>query len=115
GPISLPHTVNAWFSTSSFGDPVAPWAGGPNNGFGNAHKDAVVGPGLFNFNLSLFKNIPLTARENGAKLQLRFESFNAFNHTEFLGVNTSSADANFGKVTSTYDPRVLQLGAKISF
>jgi Carboxypeptidase regulatory-like domain len=114
-PVRYPHTVNAWFDKSSFANPVAPWNGGPNNGFGNARKDAIVGPGLFNFNLSLFKNIGLTPRENGPKLQLRFESFNAFNHTEFLGVNTSSADPNFGKVTSTYDPRVLQLGAKFSF
>ena len=115
GPIGLPHTVDAWFTKSSFGNPVAPWAGGPNNGFGNAKKDAVVGPGLFNFNLSLFKTIELTSRENGPRLQLRFESFNTFNHTQFNGIDTGSADANFGKVTSTYDPRVLQLGAKFSF
>lgn len=114
-PVRYPHTVNAWFDKSSFANPVAPWDGGPNNGFGNARKDAVVGPGLFNFNLSLFKNIDLTPRENGPRLQLRFESFNTFNHTEFLGINTSSSDPNFGKVTSTYDPRVLQLGAKLSF
>jgi carboxypeptidase family protein len=114
-PIGLPHTVNAWFTKSSFGDPLAPWAGGSNSGFGNSGKDAVVGPGLFNFNLSLFKNIILTSREEGPRLQLRFESFNTFNHTEFNGIDTGSADGNFGKVTSTYDPRVLQLGAKFSF
>jgi Carboxypeptidase regulatory-like domain len=114
-PVSYPHTVNAWFSTSSFANPVAPWNGGANNGFGNARKDAIVGPGLLNFNMSLFKNIDLTTHENGPRVQLRFESFNTFNHTQFLGVNTSSADPNFGKVTSTYDPRVLQLGAKFSF
>jgi len=115
GPIGLPHTVNAWFTTSSFGNPVAPWAGGPNNGFGNAKKDAVVGPGLFNFNLALFKTIELSSRENGPRLQLRFESFNTFNHTKFNGIDTASTDGNFGRVTSTYDPRVLQLGAKLSF
>ena len=114
-PVRYPHTVNAWFDKSSFANPIAPWDGGPNNGFGNARKDAVVGPGLLNFNMSLFKNIDLTTHENGPRVQLRFESFNTFNHTQFLGVNTSSADPNFGKVTSTYDPRVLQLGAKFSF
>jgi hypothetical protein len=35
-PVSYPKTVNAWFSTSSFANPVAPWDGGPNQGFGNA-------------------------------------------------------------------------------
>ena len=114
-PVSYPKTVNAWFSASSFASPTAPWDGGANQGFGNARKDAVVGPGLFNFNLSLFKTIALTSRERGPALELRFESFNTFNHTEFNGVDTGSNDANFGHVTSTYDPRVLQLGAKFSF
>lgn len=113
--VSYPHTVNAWFSTSSFANPVAPWNGGANNGFGNARKDAIVGPGLFNFNLSLFKTIELTSHENGPRVQLRFESFNTFNHTEFNGIDTGTNDANFGHVTSTYDPRALQLGAKFSF
>ena len=35
-------------------------AAGPNQGFGTAGKDVVVAPGLFNFNWSLFKNIPFT-------------------------------------------------------
>jgi hypothetical protein len=112
GPISYPGTVDHWFSASSFGAPVAPWNGGTNQGFGNTRKDAIVGPGLFNFNMSLFKTFSLTER---VKFELRFESFNTFNHTEFNGVDTNSGDGNFGAVTSTYDPRVLQLGGKISF
>jgi hypothetical protein len=114
-PISYPKTVNAWFSASSFASPVAPWNGGPNQGFGNAAKGDVVGPGLFNFNLSVFKAIPLTSRERGPMLELRFEGFNVFNHTEFQNVDTGSTDGNFGAVVSTYDPRTLQLGAKFSF
>jgi hypothetical protein len=113
--ISYPKTVNAWFSASSFASPVAPWNGGPNQGFGNYGKGTVVGPGLLNFNFSLFKTIALTSHEGGPALQLRFESFNIFNHTEFNNVDTNSTDANFGAVTTTYDPRTLQLGAKFSF
>lgn len=111
-PVSYPHTVDHWFSASSFAAPVAPWAGGTTQGFGNTRKDAIVGPGLFNFNLSLFKTFSVTER---VKFELRFESFNTFNHTEFNGVDTNSGDGNFGAVTTTYDPRVLQLGGKISF
>jgi hypothetical protein len=110
--VGYPKTVDAWFTTSSFANPVAPWNGGANNGFGNSNKDAVVGPGLVNFNTSLFKTIQITERVG---FELRFESFNTFNHTQFNAVNTSSSDPNFGKVTSTYDPRVLQLGAKFRF
>jgi hypothetical protein len=112
-PVSYPKTRTAWFSASSFASPVAPWNGGPNEGFGNAGRDAVVGPGLFNFNMSLFKTFIF--REGGPRLELRFESFNTFNHTEFQNIDVGSTDPNFGQVTSTYDPRVLQLGAKFSF
>ena len=117
-PVKYPKKREAWFTTSSFSNPVAPWDGGPgglNSGFGNSGKDAVVLPGLFNFNMSLFKNIPLTSSETGPKFELRFESFNTFNHTQFSGIDSSSNDSNFGQVTSSYDARRLQLGAKFSF
>jgi hypothetical protein len=63
--------------------------------------------------MSLFKTFIF--REGGPRLELRFESFNTFNHTEFQNIDVGSTDPNFGQVTSTYDPRVLQLGAKFSF
>jgi hypothetical protein len=112
-PVSYPKKRLAWFSTSSFANPTPPWLGGPNQGFGNAGKDAVVGPGLFNFNWSLFKTIPF--KQEGPSLELRFEFFNVFNHTEFNNIDQNSGDANFGQVTTAYDPRTLQLGAKLHF
>jgi len=112
--VSYPKNVGAWFSTASFADPTAPWAGGSNQGFGNAGKDAVVGPGIFNWNLSLSKSIPLAPHE-GPKLELRFESFNTFNHTQFQGVDTGSHDGNFGQVVNDYGPRTMELGGKIRF
>jgi hypothetical protein len=113
--VNYPKTRLAWFNKNSFANPVAPWVDPSNNneGFGDAGKDAVRLPGLFNWNVSLFKSIAI--KENGPTLQLRFESFNTFNHTEFNGIDANTADANFGQVTSAYDPRTLQLGAKFSF
>jgi hypothetical protein len=112
--VTYPKTKAAWFNPGSYADPIAPWAGGPNQGFGNAGKDSVVGPGIFNWNLSLSKTIPLTAHE-GPRIELRFESFNTFNHTNFQGVDTGSHDGNFGAVTSDYGPRTMELGGKIVF
>jgi Carboxypeptidase regulatory-like domain len=114
GKVSYPKKLGAWFDKSVFSAPLAPWAGGTNNGFGNAGKSAIVGPGRFNFNLALFKSIPLTAGE-GPRLELRFESFNTFNHTQFNGVDSSFTDGNFGQVTSAFDARRLQLGGKFYF
>jgi hypothetical protein len=113
GPVTYPKKRLAYFSASSFANPVAPWNGGPNQGFGNAGKDAVVGPGLVNFNWSLFKNIPI--KEGGPSIELRFEYFNVFNHTQFNNLDLNSGDTNFGQVTTAYDPRTLQLGGKFHF
>jgi hypothetical protein len=112
--VKYPKKFSQWFSTSSFADPVAPWAGGPNQGFGNAPKDSVVGPGIQNWNISLFKSIPLTSSE-GPRIDLRFESFNTFNHTNPQNLDLNSHDSNFGAVTTDYGPRTLQLGGKFVF
>jgi hypothetical protein len=112
--VSYTKKVGAWFDTKAFQDPAAPWNGGTNQGFGNARKDAVVGPGLFNWNLSLFKSIPLTAHE-GPTIELRFESFNTFNHTQFQSIDANTGDGNFGAATGDYGPRTLELGGKFRF
>ncbi len=99
---------------SAFTAPAGPMERWHEQGFGTAGKDSVVGPGLFNWNLALFKSIPFTGREN-PHLELRVETFNTFNHTQFNGVDTGFTDGNFGQVTSTYDPRELQFGGKLVF
>ena len=112
-PISYPKTRLAWFSKSFFCSTSRPLeSGGPNQGWGNARKDAVILPGLFNFNMALFKTFSFT---ESVKFQFRLETFNTFNHTEFNGIDNGFNDGNFGQVTSAYDPRVLQLGGKLSF
>jgi len=111
---SYPKKQLAWFNTAAYSAPLAPWAGGANQGYGNAGKDSIVGPGLFNWNLSLFKEFRITSAE-GPRFQLRAESYNTFNHTEFNGIDTGFTDGNFGQVTSTYDPRTWQFGAKFLF
>ena len=101
-----------WFDPSSFAAPKPAWAGGLNQGFGDARKDAVVGPGLVNFDTSLYKSFAIT---EASHFEMRFESFNTFNHTEFDGLSTSLGNGNFGAVTSTRDPRTLELGAKFVY
>jgi hypothetical protein len=111
--VGFPKTRTAWFTTSSFSNPLAPWNGG-TTGFGDAGKDTIVQPGLFNWNMSLFKDFPITNAE-GPRFELRFESFNTFNHTEFNAIDTGTTDSTYGQVTSAYDPRVFQFGGKFMF
>ena len=77
------------------------------------HND-LRGPGRDNWNLSLFKRFSLW-ESRGSFLELRLETFNTWNHTQFNQVDTGLGDSRFGQVTSAFDPRILQLGGKIYF
>ena len=48
-------------------------------------------------------------------IELRFESFNTFNHFEPNALNTTYGQSQFGQITSAQDPRNLELGGKFVF
>lgn len=91
---------------------------------GSTGRSILRGPGINQWDISVFKNFHFT--EN-IQFQLRFETFNTFNHTQFAGINTAIYPANpgqtvtpstvgtSGQVNSTRDPRTIQLGAKFYF
>jgi len=89
--------------------------------FGNAGKVVFRNPGIHNWDMALFKNIPWGGR--GRQLQFRWEAYNVFNHTQFAGVDTTARfnpageqiNANFGRVTSTRPPRQMQASLRIQF
>jgi len=74
---------------------------------------AIRGPGFWRTDLSLFKNMKFTERLTG---QLRWETFNTFNHTNpICCASTNFVSTLFNTVTSTRDPRIMQLGLKLNF
>jgi hypothetical protein len=81
----------------------------------------VRGPGTNNFDMTIFKNFRFRERYN---LQLRFEAYNAFNHTQFSGMNTTTqfnpangqqVNAAFGTLTSARGARVGQASVRFNF
>jgi len=112
GKVTYPKKYKQWFNTAQFSNPVPAWLGGANQGFGSARKDAVVGPGRVNFTTSLYKSFAIKER---AHIELRFESFNTFNHFEWNGVGSSQGNSQFGQITTAWDPRNLELGGKFVF
>jgi len=112
GKMSYTKKVGEWFDTSKLFAPTAAWLGGQNQGFGSSGKDAVVGPGRVNFTTSLYKSFAMTER---AHFELRFESFNTFNHTQFNNIDVKNTDGTYGQVTNTWDPRSMELGGKFVF
>ena len=112
GPIQYlnPRTspTNNWFNPGAF-------APEPLGQFGNAGRNLLRGPGLNNFDFALMKETRLT---ESTRLELRFEFFNLFNHTQIdpNGINTDiNAGPLFGQELAAYDPRLIQLGAKLYF
>ena len=80
------------------------------SGFGNSGRNLVNAPGLANYDLSAFKNIRLTER---IRWQLRFEAFNAFNHTQFLYPDANVNSPTFGVIGSARPGRIIQYGTKL--
>lgn len=105
-----PHQGNNyWFSPASFSN--SSFAPGS---YGTLPRNLLRGPGRFNLDLALSKATPILGER--MKLELRADFFNLFNSVEFMNPNTNIAEARvFGRITSTYAPRVVQLAARFSF
>jgi len=73
-----------------------------------------------NFSTALFKEFHI--RERLAML-FRAEAYNAFNHTQFSGVDTTitynasgvNTRSSTGNLTSARDPRVMQFALRLQF
>jgi hypothetical protein len=102
------HSTESWFNAAAFTNPIAGQTTAPSEGPG-----AVRQPGYWRTDLSLFKNLKFTERFGG---QFRFETFNTFNHTNpICCASFTTSNANYNKIRSTRDPRILQLGMKLNF
>jgi len=88
---------------------------------GNAAKNLIRGPGVNNWDIAIFKNFSVTER---AKLQFRWELYNAFNHIQFSGLDTGARfdpktgeqiNTRFGQFTDARSPRQMQFALRFVF
>jgi hypothetical protein len=82
---------------------------------GNAPRRFFYGPGIRNTDLAVVKT---TALANGTSLELRFEAFNVFNHSQFYGANAVDGNINsrtFGSIVNAAAPRIGQIALKVRF
>jgi len=49
------------------------------------------------------------------KFEIRGDFFNIFNHAEFNNPSVSITSSLFGQISSTADPRIIQIAARFSF
>jgi hypothetical protein len=111
------------FNPAAFAPPGYQACEVPNPSFscwGNAGKYVFRGPGINNIDMSLLKTMLFGERW---RAQLRIETYNTLNHTQFTTVNTSStfstagAQTNgaFGQYTAAGNPRQMQLALRVTF
>jgi hypothetical protein len=121
-----------YYSLDVAQNPLLPTVGFPLRG----SRDTLRNGGMNNWDMSLFKNLPLGSNE-ARYIQLRLEAFNVFNHPNFdqknYGISVDgpwqyrpvdtplsiSQSPDWGKPATTYNGvggfRVIQLGAKVYF
>src|SRR6266850_2543301 len=110
GPVIVGRP-DRWFDSRAF---VLPAQGT----FGNVAHGSLRGPGLFNIDTSLFKNVRIT---EGLKVQFRTEAFNVLNHPNFAYPNEvvfqgTEYSSSGGVITNTATTsRQIQFALKLLF
>jgi hypothetical protein len=134
-----PGSVTNYLKLSCFSPPIAPASfvgvcqpafdkdgkqipGGCMNLFGNAGRNTVVGPGLINVDMSVFKNNYIETSSGNINIQFRAEFFNVMNHANFqsplhnsviFNQNGSPVDGAGAIDATSTAARQIQLGLKV--
>lgn len=88
-------------------------AAGQTIRFGNLPRNSFRGPSIWNTDMSIFKNTRITER---VKVQIGFEFFNLWNHTNLTVPNNNMNDPGaFGRFDGAYPGRIVQYRAKVLF
>ena len=90
----------------------AAFAQNPIGTMGTLGRNIFEGPGFANVDLGLAKRFRITER---VATTFRFESFNALNHPNFDLPTGSLSSGNFMKITTAYDPRILQFALRTTW
>jgi hypothetical protein len=105
GGRSRQEEINGWFNTRAF---VLPAVGA----FGTGSINMLRGPGAVSTDFGGYRNFKLKERFN---VQFRAQFYNALNHTRLGNPNTTFTSAAFGRILGASDPRVGEMGLKLSF
>ncbi|HUI80015.1 MAG TPA: carboxypeptidase regulatory-like domain-containing protein [Bryobacteraceae bacterium] len=109
-----------WLNPAAFHLPTAPSIGL------ESRPNQLFGPGINNWDISLQKSFNVREKLH---FDLRLDAFNAFNHTQFAGVNSlllylfafappinaTGQYGGFGTVSGARDPRILQTVLRVTF
>ncbi len=115
-------TVNCWFNTSLYvRNPTTP---GLTLLDGNVPRNLLNGPGYFDVDMTIARHFKLSERFD---LEFRAEGSNIFNRANLNppganagappsgGFTNPAGTANYGRIISAQEPRLLQFGLRLTF
>lgn len=88
--------AHQYFNTSTFSLQ-------PAGTYGNVGRNFFNGPGYNYTDLQIYKDFPLV-KDSKVYIQLRLESYNVFNHTNFAEPDGNFGDSTFGQIDSVIQP-----------
>ncbi len=103
------RTLNRFYDPAAFRLLAA---GGADRRVGSAGRNILVAPGFNNTDFQLFKGVKFKDRH---AIEFRWEMFNAFNHTNWGAPNVNLESPDFGRITSTAPPRIMQFVLRYDF
>jgi hypothetical protein len=116
GPAAIRHPIGQpgprLYNSDAFADPRGLT-------YGNAGRDILRMPTRTEYDMGLFKNIPVN---QSMHFEFRAEAFNVFNHTQWSSINSSAcygaancASSAFLTANGAHNPRILQFAGKFVF
>jgi hypothetical protein len=99
------ESLNRWLDPQAFAQPAL-------GTFGNSGRNAFVGPGARTLDLSLVRAFRFLATH---RIEARVEAFNAFNWFRWGNPTTNLNNANFGRILTAGEPRIMQFALKYQF
>jgi hypothetical protein len=99
------QTLGQWFNPLAFAKQAA-------GTYGNAGRESIVGPGIWNIDMAVDRRFMLTEHMG---VELRGDFFNIVNHGNWNNPTVAITSAQFGQITSFSSPRIIQMSAKFLF
>jgi hypothetical protein len=105
---SFNRTLTEWFNKSLYSKNL------PGT-YGNAGRNSLLGPGGYEPDLSIYRDFPYEMFHKTQLFEIRAEAFDVINHPTFTNPTSTLSSANFGRILSANNPRIMQFVAKYVF
>jgi hypothetical protein len=82
--------------------------------YGNMGRNVASSSPTYQTDLRIQKDFPFK-KDSPQKLSFQAECFNLTNKTNFRAPNSNRSNSNYGTITSTFSPRIMQMALRFSF